>query len=47
MDKVKAMNIIKEACAGVVANLQAHQMIQQAIQEIEKELGPKDQKDKK
>jgi hypothetical protein len=44
MDKLKALQIIKEACAGVQANLQTHTLIQQAIQVIEKELQPKEEK---
>lgn len=38
MELKKALGIIKEACAGVVANLQTHTLIQQAIQVVEKEL---------
>lgn len=41
MTKDEAINVIKQACAGVVANLQTHQTIQQAIQVIEAELKPK------
>jgi hypothetical protein len=40
MDKEKALAIIKEACAGVSANLQTHNLIQQAILIIEHELFP-------
>jgi hypothetical protein len=41
MNVQKAMAIIKEACAGVNANLQTHTLIQQAIQMIEKQLEEK------
>jgi hypothetical protein len=40
MEKRKALDILKEACAGVVANLQTHSTIQQALQTVEKELFP-------
>jgi hypothetical protein len=37
MNKEEAIQIIKQACAMVVANLETHQKIQEAIQVIEKE----------
>jgi hypothetical protein len=33
-----ALNIIKQACASVVANLESHQVVQAAISKIEEEL---------
>jgi len=44
MEVQKALQIIKEACAGVTANLQTHTLIQQALQVIEKEL-PKEKEE--
>ena len=38
MDITKAMQIIKEACASISANLQTHSTIQQAIQLVEAKL---------
>lgn len=38
MTKTEALDIIKQACTSVVANLQTHQTIQQAIKVIEDEI---------
>lgn len=44
MDKEQALSIIKQACAGVTANLETHTTIQQAIATVEKLLSGKDGK---
>jgi hypothetical protein len=38
MKKEEALNVIKQACSSVVANLDTHQQIQSAIRWIEEEL---------
>lgn len=40
----QALNIVKQACAKLEADLATHTTIQQAIQVIEKELEPKPKK---
>lgn len=38
MNNEQALNIIKQACASIQANLETHNQIQVAIQTIEKSL---------
>lgn len=45
MTKEEAINIIKQACASIAANLETHQQIQTAISVIEEYF--KEAKDKK
>jgi hypothetical protein len=40
MNKTEALRIVREACASVTANLQTHQMVQQALAVLERELTP-------
>jgi hypothetical protein len=42
MNKEEALNVIKQACAGVTANLDTHSTIQQAIKKIEELLADED-----
>lgn len=42
MDKIQAMQVIREACASVIANFQTHQTLQQALDLIEQELAKTD-----
>lgn len=41
MNEQEAIQVIKEACANVSANLAVHQKIQQAIAVIEDKVDPK------
>lgn len=46
-EMTKAMNIIKQACGSVVADLDNHQKIQAAIMAVEETLTTKAKKDEK
>lgn len=39
MDKDQALNIIKQACASIQADLRTHEQIQSAIKAVEEALG--------
>lgn len=45
MDKKQALDIIAQATAAVVANLETHKQIQVALQTLESELFPVDVKE--